>query len=88
MCGVWEELYDWVEKRCKEVVVANPCRTKAIASAKIKTDKLDSTILTNLLRVGYTAKGKQWLKHLNNEQINCYLRLLETIETEIKVHMP
>jgi transposase len=137
-CGIWEQLYDWLEQRCKEVCVANPYKTKAIASAKIKTDKLDSAILANLLRAGYiakcyipnkqirelrqsvrqrqglvkvrtglknriyailrkhnikkpntfndifTARGKQWLKQLNNEQINCYLRVLDIVETEIK----
>ena len=32
----------------------------------------------------FTIRGRHWLKQLNNEQINCYLRVLDTIETEIK----
>ena len=36
-----------------KVVVSNPLRTKAIASAKIKTDKVDALALANLVRTGY-----------------------------------
>jgi transposase len=35
------------------LVVSNPLRTKAIASAKIKTDKVDALALAQLLRTGY-----------------------------------
>jgi transposase len=35
------------------LVVSNPLRTKAIASAKIKTDKVDALTLAQLLRTGY-----------------------------------
>ncbi len=35
------------------LVVSNPLRTKAIASAKIKTDKVDATVLAELLRCDY-----------------------------------
>ena len=37
----------------KEVVVSNPLRTKAIASAKVKTDKVDALVLAQLLRCDY-----------------------------------
>lgn len=36
-----------------KVVVSNPLRTKAIACAKIKTDKVDALALANLVRAGY-----------------------------------
>lgn len=36
-----------------EVVVANPLRTKLIAEAKVKTDKVDAHTLAQLLRVGF-----------------------------------
>ncbi len=35
------------------VVVSNPLKTKAIAEAKIKTDKVDATVLAHLLRCNY-----------------------------------
>jgi transposase len=37
----------------KRVVVANPMQVKAIAHARIKTDKIDAHILAQLLRVGF-----------------------------------
>jgi transposase len=37
----------------QEIVISNPLRTKAIAEAKIKTDKVDSRVLAELLRADY-----------------------------------
>jgi len=36
-----------------QVTVSNPMATKAIAKAKIKTDKVDAAVLAHLLRLGY-----------------------------------
>ena len=38
------------------MVLSNPVKTRAIASAKIKTDKLDAVKLADLLRGGYIAE--------------------------------
>ena len=40
----------------EEVVVSNPLRTRAIASAKIKTDKVDALVLAQLLRSEYLPR--------------------------------
>jgi transposase len=40
----------------QEVVVSNPLRTRAIASAKIKTDKVDALVLAQLLRSDYLPR--------------------------------
>jgi len=42
--------YELMEGRPAEVVVSHPKKTRAIASAKIKTDKIDARILAHLLR--------------------------------------
>ena len=50
----------WVYKilsRKHRVVLSNPAKTKAIASAKVKTDRIDSIVLANLLRGGYIAES-------------------------------
>jgi len=39
-----------------EVVVSNPLRTKAIAEAKIKTDKVDALVLAQLLRCDFLPR--------------------------------
>lgn len=40
----------------EEVVVSNPLRTRAIASAKVKTDKVDALVLAQLLRSNYLPR--------------------------------
>ena len=42
-----------LEPLVQEVVISNPLRTKAIAQAKIKTDKVDALVLAQLLRCDY-----------------------------------
>jgi transposase len=50
---VWYNIYSYLsEKKHLNVVFSNPIKTRAIASAKIKTDKLDAVKLANLLRGG------------------------------------
>lgn len=39
-----------------EVVVSNPQRTRAIAQAKVKTDKIDTHVLGHLLHCGYLPR--------------------------------
>ena len=46
----WYWLYDLLEKSELEVKLTHPLKTKAIASAKVKNDKIDSRILAHLLR--------------------------------------
>lgn len=46
----WTVMHDWLEDELNEVKLAHPKKVKAIAEAKIKTDKIDATILAHLLR--------------------------------------
>ena len=46
----WMVMYDWLDDICDDVVLAHPKKVKAIADAKIKTDKIDATVLAHLLR--------------------------------------
>ncbi len=48
--GNWMWLYELLEDRYPHLVLAHPLKTKAIASARIKTDRLDSAVLAQLLR--------------------------------------
>lgn len=48
--GNWYYFYELLEDRDLEVSLAHPLQTKAIAWARIKTDKIDSKILAHLLR--------------------------------------
>jgi len=46
----WTVMHDILEELTSDVTLAHPLKVKAIAEAKIKTDKIDSTILAHLLR--------------------------------------
>ncbi len=46
----WTVMYDWLEEELDEVKLAHPMKVKAIAEAKIKTDKIDAKTLAHLLR--------------------------------------
>jgi transposase len=54
---VWYDIYEYLtEEKNLNVKLSNPIKTRAIASAKIKTDKLDAVKLANLLRGGYISE--------------------------------
>jgi len=46
----WCVMHDWLEDLTGQVTLAHPLKVRAIAEAKIKTDKLDATTLAHLLR--------------------------------------
>lgn len=135
---VWYNIYEYLsEEKQLDVSLSNPFKTRAIASAKIKTDKLDAVKLADLLRGGFIAecyvpdkrimdlrqlvrhrivlvrmrtklKNKihgitlmqgvritdtsttfsnnyvQKLKQLNDYRIDAYLRLIDSLDSEIK----
>lgn len=49
-------IVDILRPLCGEVVVSNPLRTRAIATAKIKTDKVDALVLAQLLRADFLPR--------------------------------
>lgn len=69
----WYWLYDALTQAGFEVVISHPQKTKAIASAKIKNDKVDSHMLAQLLRANLiptvhvssleTRELKEMLRH-------------------------
>lgn len=48
--NMWVRIHDELEENGIDTVLANPYKTKIIAEAKIKSDKLDARILADLLR--------------------------------------
>ncbi len=53
----WGPIYDWLDDLTEEVVLAHPSKVRAIAEARIKTDKIDSAILAHLLRADLIPKA-------------------------------
>jgi len=48
-CRDWSRTYELSEDLVEEIILAHPLKVKAIASAKIKTDAIDSRTLARLL---------------------------------------
>jgi len=55
--NLWLNIYESLDNKNIKVVLANPMKTKAIASAKVKTDKVDARILAHLLRADLVAES-------------------------------
>jgi transposase len=56
-CNGWYWLADELEGMGAEVHLAHPLKTKLIAEAKVKTDKIDARVLANLLRTNFLPES-------------------------------
>jgi transposase len=60
----WSRTYELYEDFVQEIVLAHPLKVKTIASAKIKTDAIDSRTLAQLLMADLTPQAH--LRKANN----------------------
>ncbi len=80
-------IYDALCKTC-DVKVAHPLMLKAIASAKIKTDKIDARILAQLLRAGlipeaHIPSADQRKGRLLVRQRDCLVKMRTSVKNRI-----
>ena len=71
-----------------KIVVGNPLKTKAIAEAKIKTDKVDAEVLAQLLRCDYLPSV--WQPDDRTRQLRAWIThrtALMTQRTRVKNHI-
>ena len=83
----WYWLYDCLEEEGFDVKLSHPLRTKAIAYAKVKTDKVDSATLAHLLRSDLLPLSYVPVR-LSRELLR-YRASLVNIQTRVKnkIHM-
>jgi transposase len=56
--NLWVKLYDRLDEEDNiDVILTNPKKTRVIAEAKIKNDKLDARLLADLVRAGLVARS-------------------------------
>ncbi len=73
----WTVMYDWLEEMVDEVKLAHPLKVKAIAEARIKTDKIDAGTLAHLLRTNLVpeayvpSKGARQVKDILRHRMFC-----------------
>ena len=84
-CRDWSRSYELSEDLVEDIILAHPLKVKAIASAKIKTDKIDSQILTRLLIAdlipeAHLRKGENRVK----QRVIRYRAFMVVMRTRVK----
>src|SRR6266542_1647079 len=81
----WYHFFDSLEGLVEDVQLAHPLRTRAIAAAKVKTDKLDSATLAHLLRTNLIPTAYTAPAHVREErEVLRYRASLVELRTRVK----
>jgi transposase len=83
--GNWPYLYESWEDLVDEIQLAHPLKTKAIASAKIKTDRIDDGVLAHLGRADLVPQA--YIPHRDVRDLREILRhraFMVTLQTRVK----
>jgi transposase len=85
----WIKVYDKLEDEGVEIKLSNPLRTKAIAEARIKTDRLDAKTLAYLLRGDLVAES--YVPTRKNRERRALIRhraslMRMRVETKNRIH--
>ncbi len=88
--STWYHVYELLSRNQNcHIVLSNPVKTKAIASAKVKTDKVDALTLANLLRTGYIPESYIPPRHIMDlrEMVRYRTSLVRMrVEAKNKIH--
>jgi len=76
-CGFWPAFREVVEPEIKRLVLVHPQRVKAIASAKLKNDRVDSATLAHLLRCDLLPES--WMADRETQARRQQVRLRATL---------
>ena len=68
---MWIRIHDTLEQNGIDTILANPYKTKIIAEAKIKSDKLDARILADLLRADCSVRILCSNKRVQGKEKSC-----------------
>ncbi len=72
-CGFWATFVELVEPLVERIVLVHPARVKAIASAKLKNDRVDSATLAHLLRANLLPEA--WMADRATRDLRELLRM-------------
>lgn len=83
--GNWYYFYEMVEDKAFSITLSHPAKTKVIASAKIKNDKIDAKMLAHLLRTDLIPSSYIPKKETRDaREILRYRASLVSIRTSLK----
>jgi transposase len=74
-CSYWYPVCDFLEEWGIEMILTHPSKTRIIAEAKIKTDKIDSEILAKLLRADFLPRSYMPSKEMRENRELLRLRV-------------
>ncbi len=81
----WYAFYELIEDLCPDVTLAHPVKTRAIAEARIKTDKIDATMLAHLLRTNLLPSSCIPSREIRDlKEILRYRASLVSLQTSLK----
>lgn len=86
--GIWQATYEILEGHVEEMQMAHPLETKAIAHARIKTDKIDSATLAHLGRADLVPQS--WIPPREVRDLRELLRhrcFLVSLQTKVKTRI-
>ena len=86
--GSWWWVVDLAEKHGHEVVLSNPKKTRLIADACLKNDRVDTDELLHLLRLGYLPRV--WIPPVPlrcGKELLRFRALLVSMRTRLKNHL-
>src|SRR3954470_14804004 len=79
-CGFWPAFKQAIEKDVARLLMVHPQRVKAIASARLKNDRVDSATLAHLSRCDLLPQA--WMADEPNRQLRLQVRLRVTLGRE------
>lgn len=81
----WDWLFELLEEEVEQVVLSHPARTRLIAEAKVKTDKVDAQVLAELLRIGYLPTAYAPPREIRDgRELHRYRLVLVRQQTQLK----
>jgi transposase len=80
--GNWYYFYELLDGKSPEIHLAHVLKTRAIAEARIKTDKIDSTILAHLLRTDLLPES--YIPRRDIREVLRYRASLVSLRTALK----
>ena len=81
----WYWIYDLLEECFDTVKLSHPAKTKLIAEAKVKTDKIDARVLAELLRTGFLPEAYVPSRELREQrELHRFRVCLVCLRTKLK----
>jgi transposase len=81
----WDWLFELLEEEMAAVKMSHPARTRVIAEAKVKTDRVDAEVLARLVRAGFLPEAYAPARPVRDgRELHRYRLTLVRLQTRLK----